>query len=180
MCALLTGSRQTASPPAPRSRFLHLRIPTSAPQLHSRGGSRAAAAHWQAPSSRHPDVAVSPYAGAAGRVAYQPLPDGDTIAFGRGTLRVAHVPGHTLGSTALIADEGLVLTGDFLFVQSVGRPDLAGQKESWAKLLWHSLERARQSWPGDLLVMPAHYASELERRADRAIEIGRASCRERV
>ena len=132
-------------------------------------GAREAATRWQVPYFIHPDDAVSPYDSTAGRLAYQPLHDGDTIAFGRGTLRVAHVPGHTLGSIALIADEGLVLTGDFLFVQSVGRPDLAGQTESWAKLLWHSLERARQSWPGDLLVLPAHYASESERRADRAI-----------
>jgi len=132
-------------------------------------GAREAAARWQVPYFLHPDDAVSPYDSTPGRLAYQPLHDGDTIAFGRGTLRVAHVPGHTLGSISLIADEGLVLTGDFLFVQSVGRPDLAGQTESWAKLLWHSLERARQSWPGDLLVLPAHYASELERRADRAI-----------
>ena len=132
-------------------------------------GAREAAARWQVPYFLHPDDAVSPYDSTPGRLAYQPLHDGDTIAFGRGTLRVAHVPGHTLGSIALIADEGLVLTGDFLFVQSVGRPDLAGQTESWAKLLWHSLERARLSWPGDLLVLPAHYASESERRADRAI-----------
>ncbi len=132
-------------------------------------GAREAAARWQVPYFLHPDDAVSPYDSTPGRVAYQPLHDGDTIVLGRGTLRVAHVPGHTLGSIALIADEGLVLTGDFLFVQSVGRPDLAGQTESWARLLWHSLERARQSWPGDLLVLPAHYASELERRADRAI-----------
>jgi glyoxylase-like metal-dependent hydrolase (beta-lactamase superfamily II) len=99
----------------------------------------------------------------------QPLSDGDTIVFGRATLRAVHVPGHTLGSIALIADEGLALTGDFLFVQSVGRPDLAGKTESWAKLLWQSLERARQSWTGDLLVVPGHYSSEAERRADRAI-----------
>jgi len=132
-------------------------------------GAREAAARWQVPYFLHPDDAVSPYDSTPGRLAHQPLHDGDTIAFGRGTLRVAHVPGHTLGSIALIADEGLVLTGDFLFVQSVGRPDLAGQTESWAKLLWHSLERARLSWPGDLLVLPAHYASESERRADRAI-----------
>src|SRR5213593_2805220 len=102
-------------------------------------GAREAATRWQVPYFIHPDDAVSPYDSTAGRLAYQPLHDGDTIAFGRGTLRVAHVPGHTLGSIALIADEGLVLTGDFLFVQSVGRPDLAGQTESWAKLLWHSL-----------------------------------------
>jgi len=132
-------------------------------------GAHEAAARWQVPYFLHPDDAVSPYDSTPGRLAYQPLHDGDTIAFGRGTLRVAHLPGHTLGSIALIADDGLVLTGDFLFVQSVGRPDLAGQTDSWAKLLWHSLERARQSWAGDLLVLPAHYASELERRADRAI-----------
>lgn len=132
-------------------------------------GGRAAAARWQVPYFLHAEDAVSPYDGTPGRLAYQPLADGDTIAFGHATLRAVDVPGHTLGSVALLADDGLVLTGDFLFVQSVGRPDLAGQTESWAKLLWHSLERARSAWPGDLLVLPAHYAGEAERRADRAI-----------
>ncbi|MGH7530481.1 MAG: MBL fold metallo-hydrolase, partial [Gemmatimonadales bacterium] len=113
--------------------------------------------------------AVSPYDGTPGRLTSQPLADGDTIAFGRATLRAVHVPGHTLGSVALLADDGVVLTGDFLFVQSLGRPDLAGQAAAWAKLLWHSLERARREWPGDLLVLPAHYAGEAERRADRAV-----------
>jgi glyoxylase-like metal-dependent hydrolase (beta-lactamase superfamily II) len=132
-------------------------------------GARAAAARWQVPYFLHPHDAVSPYNQTPGKLTYQALSDGDTIAFGRATLRAAHVPGHTLGSVALLADDGLALTGDFLFVKSVGRPDLAGQSESWAKLLWQSLERARQTWPGDLLVLPAHYASETERRADRAI-----------
>src|SRR6058998_1433695 len=132
-------------------------------------GGRAAAARWQVPYFLHPHDAVSPYDQTPGKLTYQALGDGDTIAFGRATLRAAHVPGHTLGSLALLADDGLALTGDFLFVQSVGRPDLAGRSESWAKLLWQSLERVRQTWPGDLLVLPAHYASEGERRADRAI-----------
>jgi len=132
-------------------------------------GARAAAARWQVPYFLHPDDAVSPYDKRPGKVAYQPLRDGDTIAFGHATLRAAHVPGHTLGSIALLADDGLALTGDFLFVQSIGRPDLAGRSESWAKLLWQSLERVRRTWPGDLVVLPAHYASEGERRADRAI-----------
>jgi len=132
-------------------------------------GARAAAARWQVPYFLHPDDAVSPYDQTPGKLTYQALCDGDTIAFGRATLRAVHVPGHTLGSLALLADDGLALTGDFLFVRSVGRPDLAGRSESWAKLLWQSLERARQTWPGDLLVLPAHYASEAERRADRAV-----------
>lgn len=132
-------------------------------------GARAAAARWQVPYFLHPDDAVSPYDQRPGKLTFQPLSDGDTIAFGRATLRAAHVPGHTLGSVALLADDGLALTGDFLFVQSLGRPDLAGQSDSWAKLLWQSLERARETWPGDLLVLPAHYAAEGERRADRAV-----------
>jgi glyoxylase-like metal-dependent hydrolase (beta-lactamase superfamily II) len=132
-------------------------------------GARAAAARWHVPYFLHPDDAVSPYDQTPGKLTYQPFTDGDTIAFGRATLRAAHVPGHTLGSIALLADDGLALTGDFLFVKSVGRPDLAGKSEAWAKLLWHSLELVRQTWPGDLLVLPAHYASESERRADRAI-----------
>src|SRR5467141_2245393 len=132
-------------------------------------GARAAAARWQVPYFLHPDDAGSPYDQTSGRLTYQALGDGDTIAFGRATLRAAHVPGHTLGSIALLADDGLALTGDFLFVKSVGRPDLAGHSESWAKLLWQSLERVRQTWPGELLILPAHYAAEGERRADRAV-----------
>jgi len=132
-------------------------------------GARAAAARWQVPYFVHPDDARSPYDGAEGRFAHQPLTEGDTIAFGRATLVAAHVPGHTLGSTALITDGALALTGDFLFVQSVGRPDLGGQRDSWTERLWDSLERVRREWPGDLLVLPAHYAGETERRADRSV-----------
>lgn len=132
-------------------------------------GARAAATHWGVPYFLHPDDAVSPYDQTPGKLTYQRLSDGDTIAFGRATLRAVHVPGHTLGSISLVSDDGLALTGDFLFVKSIGRPDLAGQTESWARLLWRSLERVRESWPGELLVLPAHYASESERRADRAI-----------
>jgi glyoxylase-like metal-dependent hydrolase (beta-lactamase superfamily II) len=132
-------------------------------------GARAAAARWQVPYFVHPDDARSPYDGTEGRVPYQPLTEGDAIAVGRATLRAVHVPGHTLGSIALLDDETLALTGDFLFVQSLGRPDLGGQRDTWAERLWESLERARRDWPGDLLVLPAHYAGEHERRADRAV-----------
>ena len=132
-------------------------------------GARAAAARWHVPHFIHPDDARSPYDDTPGRLAYQPLAEGDTIAFGRATLRAMHVPGHTLGSVALVAAETLALTGDFLFVQSVGRPDLGGQRDAWTSRLWASLERARREWPGDLLVLPAHYAGEGERRADRSV-----------
>src|SRR5213078_4628827 len=117
-------------------------------------GARAAAARWQVPYFLHPDDARSPYDGSEGRFTYQPVTPGDTIAVGRATVRVEHVPGHTLGSIALLVDDSLALTGDFLFVQSVGRPDLGGQADAWARLQWHSLTRVRAAWPGDRLVLP--------------------------
>jgi glyoxylase-like metal-dependent hydrolase (beta-lactamase superfamily II) len=68
-------------------------------------GARAAAARWKVPYFLHPNDAVSPYDDRPGKLAFQPLSDGDTIVFGRATLRAVHAPGHTLGSIALIADE---------------------------------------------------------------------------
>ena len=79
------------------------------------------------------------------------------------------VTGGILSSRVFGQDSGQTKKGDFMFVQSVGRPDLGGQGAAWGKLLWRSLERVRRSWPGELLVLPAHYASERERRADRGV-----------
>ena len=132
-------------------------------------GARTAAARWGVPYFLHPDDARSPFDNAPGRFKYKAMADGDQLAVGRATLRVDHVPGHTLGNVALVAEDGLALTGDFLFVHSIGRPDLGGQATEWAKRSWASLERVRRSWAGDLLVLPAHYAGESERRADRTV-----------
>jgi glyoxylase-like metal-dependent hydrolase (beta-lactamase superfamily II)/rhodanese-related sulfurtransferase len=132
-------------------------------------GGRGAAARWHVPYHVFAADAVSPFDGTPGRLSYTPLADGARVAFGRAALRVAHTPGHTLGSITLLSDDGLALTGDFVFVQSVGRPDLGGHPTEWAQLLWTSLERARATWAGDLLILPAHYAAETERRADRTV-----------
>ena len=132
-------------------------------------GARSAARRWGVPYFLHPEDARSPFDGAEGHFVYQPLTPGDCIAFGRATLSAEHVPGHTLGSIALLAEQSLAFTGDFLFVQSVGRPDLGGQGAAWARALWRSLEDVRRRWPPDLLVLPAHYSSELERRPDRSV-----------
>jgi glyoxylase-like metal-dependent hydrolase (beta-lactamase superfamily II) len=132
-------------------------------------GAREAARRWGVPYFLHPADSRSPFDGAEGRLDFQPLTVGDTIAFGHATLRAEHVPGHTLGSVALLADNAFALSGDFLFVQSVGRPDLGGKIGEWARLLWRSLEDVRRRWAPDLLVLPAHYSSEIERRPDRSV-----------
>lgn len=132
-------------------------------------GGRAAAARWRVPYRLHAGDAVSPFDGTPAAFTYAAMADGERIRFGRAALRVSHTPGHTLGSVTLFSDDGLALSGDFVFVQSIGRPDLGGQAEAWAQDLWVSLEHARREWRGEVLVLPAHYATETERRADRVV-----------
>ncbi|MEP7066651.1 MAG: rhodanese-like domain-containing protein [Gemmatimonadota bacterium] len=96
------------------------------------------------------------------------LRDGDMFDVGRIRLTARHTPGHTpehlsfLVKDVATADEPVaVLTGDFVFVSDVGRPDLleraaneAGTKEASARQLFTSLSRIRklpdylQIWPG--------------------------------
>lgn len=118
----------------------------------------------------HPADAVYPYDGTPGRLQFTALADGNEIAIGNTSVRAMHTPGHTDGSVTLLAN-GAALTGDFLFVESIGRPDLAGKAEAWGRKLWASLQRARSEWAPDTLIYPAHYLLESERRPDRSVAI---------
>ena len=55
--------------------------------------------------------------------------DGDIITFGDISLKVVHTPGHTKGSCCFVCDnesEKIILSGDTLFKNSIGRWDLYG------------------------------------------------------
>lgn len=117
----------------------------------------------------HPYDAVYPYDGTPGKIEFRPLADGDRIEFGQTALEVMHTPGHTEGSVTYLVENRVALTGDFLFVESIGRPDLGGKEREWATLLWNSLTRAVRGWPDGLAVYPGHYATESERRMGRAV-----------
>jgi glyoxylase-like metal-dependent hydrolase (beta-lactamase superfamily II) len=116
----------------------------------------------------HSGDAVLPYDGRAATIAFTPVDDGSVIRVGNGELRVAHTPGHTEGSVTYMAGD-VALTGDFIFVASIGRPDLGGKSEEWTLRLWDSLERARREWDPATRIHPAHYASETEREKDRSV-----------
>jgi len=131
-------------------------------------GAKAAAAKWGVPYFLHEADTRSPYDGTPARLDVRKVGDGDVIAFGKTNLRVESTPGHTLGSITLVAADGPAFTGDFIFVRSLGRPDLGGRAAEWGPILWKSLERAR-AWPGDRLILPAHYSVETERSADRSV-----------
>ncbi|MCX7816912.1 MAG: MBL fold metallo-hydrolase [Syntrophales bacterium] len=78
--------------------------------------------------------------------------EGDIIKVGRVELRVIHTPGHSPGSMCLLGD-GFVITGDTLFVGSVGRTDLPGG--SWS-LLNSSLKEKLSVLPDETKVLPGH------------------------
>lgn len=98
--------------------------------------------------------------------------DGDVIRIGKVKLDVLHTPGHTPEHISfLLTDEGGganvpmgIFTGDFVFVGSIGRPDLLetaagvkGSAETGARLLYHSMRKFRDL-PDHLQVWPAHGA----------------------
>jgi glyoxylase-like metal-dependent hydrolase (beta-lactamase superfamily II) len=80
-----------------------------------------------------------------------------------------HTPGHTPGSTSLIVDGHYLISGDTLFVNSVGRPDLGGHVDEWAHDLYWSLVNKIRALDDETLVLPAHYASQAEVRPDGVI-----------
>lgn len=100
--------------------------------------------------------------------AYQPVSDGDVFALaGDGPeIKVVHTPGHTPGSCAYLIDNRYLLTGDTLFIFSVGRPDLGGKAVEWAHLLFETLQTRIGPLADGTRILPAHYMDW--READRA------------
>lgn len=78
--------------------------------------------------------------------------EGDFITVGNVALRVIHTPGHSPGGMSLYGD-GVVFTGDTLFVGSVGRTDFP--YASWEQLE-HSIRTRLYSLPGNTIVYPGH------------------------
>ena len=117
----------------------------------------------------HPADAILPYDGSPATIEFAPLAEGQALPVGSAAIRIEHTPGHTMGSVTYHAGDDAALTGDFLFITSVGRPDLGGKTDEWTPILWQSLDNARSSWRADLRVLPAHYASDAEREPDRSV-----------
>ncbi|MBO9129146.1 MBL fold metallo-hydrolase [Bacillus sp. 165] len=90
---------------------------------------------------------------------YQPLNDGNEVAIGNTAINIhaLYSPGHTIGSTSFVVDEQFLLSGDILFIDSIGRPDLAGLAEDWVDDLRVSLYTRYKELSHDLIVLPAHF-----------------------
>jgi len=99
---------------------------------------------------------------------HQPLHDGDTVTVGGVRITAVHTPGHTPEHLMYLLAEGdgaptRALTGDFLFVGDVGRPDLLGQgaAERLGDQLYESVQTKLAGLPDALEVWPAHGAGSL-------------------
>ncbi|HEV2643112.1 MAG TPA: MBL fold metallo-hydrolase, partial [Candidatus Elarobacter sp.] len=107
----------------------------------------------------------------AGEPGVSTLRDGDRLTVGAVALDAMHTPGHTPEHLTFIVTDGArsnapvgALTGDFLFVGDVGRPDLleraagqAGTMHAAAAALYASVQRFKRL-PDHLQIWPGHGA----------------------
>lgn len=105
-----------------------------------------------------------------------PLAEGAMLTLGgpKGVTIDIHpiaTPGHTPGSTSYLVDGRWLLSGDTIFVNGIGRPDLGGHVEAWGRALFGTLHRGVLSTlADDVMVLPAHFASPEELDRDGVVQ----------
>ena len=87
--------------------------------------------------------------------------DGQTLPIGNGiSITVIHTPGHTEGSLCFLLKSGnknYLFTGDTLFVNGVGRPDLHSKAKEYATNLFKSYKEIILKFTDDTVILPAHF-----------------------
>lgn len=98
------------------------------------------------------------------RFGFTPLSDGQEIQIGevQVMVKIIYAPGHTRGSTLFLVDGKVLLTGDTVFIDSVGRPDLANKAMEFASLLYDSLHCKILPLPDETAIFPAHYSEAVK------------------
>lgn len=82
------------------------------------------------------------------------LMDGMSIQFGNHSLQVIHTPGHTPGGCCLyLESEQMLISGDTLFADGIGRTDLPGGSYEQLK---ESIRSRLFTLPEQVVVWPGH------------------------
>ena len=95
------------------------------------------------------------------------LENGQAISVGSIVFRVIHTPGHSPGSVCFLCEEeGVMLTGDTLFADNIGRCDLwEGSYTTMRQTL-----QALRAYNGDLTIYPGHgNTNKLSRALDNVL-----------
>jgi glyoxylase-like metal-dependent hydrolase (beta-lactamase superfamily II) len=105
---------------------------------------------------------------AGANFAYTPVKDGEVYTFKGGgpEVKVIHTPGHTPGSTCYLIDDKYLVSGDTVFIYSMGRPDLGGLVETWSKMLFTTMTEILIPMDESVMAMPGHYMDWKEANQD--------------
>jgi len=127
------------------------------------------AGHIELAAAAGSPVYIGDKAGAG--FANTPVKEGSLIKVGEALIKVLETPGHTPESTSGLVMSGsdpdrplALLSGDTLFVGSVGRPDLMGGQvaaSNLASMMYDSWTQKLSQLPDQVRVLPAHGAGSL-------------------
>jgi glyoxylase-like metal-dependent hydrolase (beta-lactamase superfamily II)/rhodanese-related sulfurtransferase len=122
--------------------------------------------------------------GRGNRLSFKSIRDGDIIQVGDGVvLEAIHTPGHTNGSISFRLQNEInktkttnssnnidkdsnyndyLFTGDTLFVDGIGRPDLHNKAEEFTRNLFKTYHQKILNLPDETLILPAHFSGSFE------------------
>jgi glyoxylase-like metal-dependent hydrolase (beta-lactamase superfamily II) len=92
---------------------------------------------------------------------FDPIEPNDTVELGDVEIKAVHTPGHTTGMTSYLVDNEALLTGDTLFVESIGRTELQfadADARDGARIQYDTLHRTIMTEPNDVKILPGHFS----------------------
>lgn len=92
------------------------------------------------------------------------LNNNDALQLGKINIKTIITPGHTLESASYLIDDKVLLTGDTLFINGVGRPDLKADNDEAiqkSKMLYNSLQKLL-ALNENIIVLPAHTSQPVD------------------
>jgi glyoxylase-like metal-dependent hydrolase (beta-lactamase superfamily II)/rhodanese-related sulfurtransferase len=90
--------------------------------------------------------------------AFDRIKEGQIIDLGKTSIKVIATPGHTMESVSFLVNDEVLLTGDTIFANAIGRPDLKANEEEAqqrAGLLYDSLQKIMQL-DESIILLPGH------------------------
>ena len=92
---------------------------------------------------------------------FDPIEPNAVVELGDVDIKAVHTPGHTTGMTSYLVDDEALLTGDTLFVESIGRTELQfADKDArdGARVQYETLHKVIMTESNDVKILPGHFS----------------------